>query len=156
MAYWQWIPVFALAIGALVYAWQALRLRLTYNGGPPHQNVGTDAVYTVTVRNPGRMTRNAGLSIHGVPPGWAAAFSYPQVRLEPRESATVPIVVRVPADARANTGTLIGIRARPNKYSPWWIRTNFTLNTVDVVPGAPVEREAPPAERVTPATPGPA
>lgn len=131
-----------------MYVLQAFRIAVRVHQIPPPVNVGTDGVFYLHVRNLVPWSGRAHLKVAGQPAGWPAATSYPMVNLDGRETAPVPLVVRVPVTAAAGRDVAFKIRVRPNKWTPWLLSRTLHIHTVDVVVERPVSVMAPAAAPV--------
>jgi len=103
---------------------------------------GTGGAYPVRVENRSRTHRTVQLRITHVPARWAAAFSFPEVQLGPRESTTVPVFVRVPSDSPTGGVGRVRIQARPSRFALWLSSVELVTTVRDVPgerPNAPME-----------------
>jgi hypothetical protein len=129
------IGVAVVLIAAAAYVAQARQVRLVVSTQQKEVNVGTDGIYEVQVRNGSRSMRNVELRIGTLPTHWFAAFSFPTVQVAGRETALVPVYVKVPSDAQAQQQVSVPIYARPNRFSPWLARGHFTVQVVELSAG---------------------
>jgi FixG-like putative oxidoreductase len=93
---------------------------------------GTGDAYAVRIENKSRTARTVQLRVAELPPRWVAAFSFPEVKLQPREAATVPVFVRVPNDTPTGAVGRVRIQARPGDYSAWLAKADLLANVTDV------------------------
>lgn len=121
------LVVFAL----YVYDSSTVRLGLEGAGRGPI-TLGSSDTYLVAVTNTGFRPRRVQLRIQKVPHGWFAAFSYPSVLLQPKETANVPLNVRAPLTPEATGPGTIHLTARPGPHSLWLRKTRLSASYADV------------------------
>lgn len=120
-----------LAVGLAFYLFDSGTSRIRVTSGRP-VTVGSSETYLTEVTNSSPWPRRVQLRIRQVPSGWYAAFPYPSVLLQPKETAQVPLHVRINADAEHRTQGRIEVSVRPSPFSAWIRGVTVAADTVDV------------------------
>lgn len=122
--------------GAGTYLYLAGGVALVAENAVQPMNVGIDGVYRVRVENKANRPRIIELRVRELPRTWFAAFSFPFIRLQARETVVVPLYVKVPFTSSAGAvGTLVA-QARPQGPFPWRAHVRVVANVVDVEVGS--------------------
>ncbi len=151
---WPLILLGVLVAAALLalgwYYWQATVVKLDTRTPIKRINAGNDTVYQIEVNNAAGQPRTAQLRVREMPEGWTAAFSFPSVSLQPRESSSVPLYVKVPLGSPKGALGRIRVQARPKTYSPWLAKLDVAVQVDDVGGGRLPDLEPAPPPSVTP------
>lgn len=140
---WTFIIEAIVVVAAIAaFVGQGYLVRLSVDEPRQRVNAGTDGVFLIRVTNAGRKPRNVHLRVERPAAPYVAALSYPTLELAARETADVPLYVRVPVSAQATGPVAIQVSARPNSYSPWLASTQVTVDVVDLRHGDDAEPSA--------------
>lgn len=147
-------------VALYLYDSSTVRIRIQpLEGGPI--TLGSSGVFVSEVTNTGLRPRNIQLRVRGLPRGWVAAFAFPSVLLEPKETSQVPLSVKVPTTAGSVEKVSIEVAARPGPYSAWLRKAQVPASVVDPearlrmpppASGQPKPAEASPGHRPPPKT----